>query len=517
MKALGIPFGPDLPTDLTAADGLCLFVHTDEDFNNGVWKWWDGSQWIDLNNPDRYGEATSDTPNDYQVTFSPPMNVYNEGSVLKIKFPTANTGTATLEPGTLPAREIVLPGGASLSGGELKAGGIHFLFVTDTKLQLIGGGGGSIPSGGTIGQVLKKNSSTDYDTSWQNESGGGGGTWGTITGTLTDQTDLTAYVASQTANGNTAFSWGNHALAGYLTSIPANTTLMGNTFNGADQLVKLDGSGKLPSIDGSLLTGIVAGNTFYNSDGQFSANRTVDMNGKTLTFASGGVPAVTFFTNGKMHLGNNPAPWADAFLAFNVAGSDKVFRVLNGGASGTYTLNFRGYHEFDGRGVDICQGGQYKVRIEAGIPSGTTFTLTASGIAFFNGYRILSSAGHGFYANGGYYTVVTPLADGVTSLGAYGNKNILRLFTSGSATIGAASEHTSALFLLDSTTKGFLQPRMTTTQWGMINSKAEGLQAWSNDDHGQMWFDGTDSIGYRYNRSTSKFQGFDGTNWVDLN
>lgn len=32
-----------------------------------------------------------------------------------------------------------------------------------------------LPSGGTTGQVLKKQSNTDYDTIWQNESGGGGG------------------------------------------------------------------------------------------------------------------------------------------------------------------------------------------------------------------------------------------------------------------------------------------------------------------------------------------------------
>lgn len=32
-----------------------------------------------------------------------------------------------------------------------------------------------LPSGGTTGQVLKKQSNADYDTIWQNESGGGGG------------------------------------------------------------------------------------------------------------------------------------------------------------------------------------------------------------------------------------------------------------------------------------------------------------------------------------------------------
>lgn len=36
----------------------------------------------------------------------------------------------------------------------------------------------------------------------------------------------------------------------------ANTTLQGNTFNGISQLVQTDGTGKLPAIDGSLLTNL---------------------------------------------------------------------------------------------------------------------------------------------------------------------------------------------------------------------------------------------------------------------
>ena len=46
-----------------------------------------------------------------------------------------------------------------------------------------------LPAGGTAGQVLTKNSSTDGDASWQTQQSGGG-TWGSITGTLSDQTDL---------------------------------------------------------------------------------------------------------------------------------------------------------------------------------------------------------------------------------------------------------------------------------------------------------------------------------------
>jgi hypothetical protein len=40
--------------------------------------------------------------------------------------------------------------------------------------------------------------------------------------------------------------------------LSANVTQQGNTFNGVNQLVKLDGLGKLPAVDGSQLTGLIS-------------------------------------------------------------------------------------------------------------------------------------------------------------------------------------------------------------------------------------------------------------------
>ena len=51
-----------------------------------------------------------------------------------------------------------------------------------------GSNGVWVPRGGTTGQKLIKTSSKDFDTEWTNDSGGS--TWGSITGTLSDQTDL---------------------------------------------------------------------------------------------------------------------------------------------------------------------------------------------------------------------------------------------------------------------------------------------------------------------------------------
>ena len=52
----------------------------------------------------------------------------------------------------------------------------------------VGTPGPGVPAGGTTGQVLKKVSGTDYDTAWQTDLNTG--VWGSITGTLSNQTDL---------------------------------------------------------------------------------------------------------------------------------------------------------------------------------------------------------------------------------------------------------------------------------------------------------------------------------------
>lgn len=49
---------------------------------------------------------------------------------------------------------------------------------------------------------------------------------------------------------------GDYALKSEIPTVPDNITTQGNSFNAANQLVKLDASGKLPALDGSQLTGI---------------------------------------------------------------------------------------------------------------------------------------------------------------------------------------------------------------------------------------------------------------------
>jgi hypothetical protein len=59
----------------------------------------------------------------------------------------------------------------------------------------------NVPAGGTTGQILAKNSNTDYDTEWINEGTvGTASDWGDLGGTITDQVDLVAYVEALVAD-----------------------------------------------------------------------------------------------------------------------------------------------------------------------------------------------------------------------------------------------------------------------------------------------------------------------------
>ena len=66
--------------------------------------------------------------------------------------------------------------------------------------------------------------------------------------------------------------------------INENITTQGNLFNGLDQLVKLDSSGKLPAIDGSQLTGVSSG-SLVNSGVSAGTYKSVTVNSKGIITA----------------------------------------------------------------------------------------------------------------------------------------------------------------------------------------------------------------------------------------
>jgi len=80
--------------------------------------------------------------------------------------------------------------------------------------------------------------------------------------------------------------------------------------------------------------------------------------------------------------------------------------------------------------------------------------------------------------------------------------------------IGSEIYAASAILNINSTTRGFLTPRMTTAQFVAIASKAQGLEAYSSNDAGKLWYDGSRTVGFRYNGSA--FQGYNGITWANM-
>ena len=156
-----------------------------------------------------------------------------------------------------------------------------------------GAAGAGVPTGGTTGQVLAKNSATNYDTVWATAGAGTvtsvdmsvptglsvSGNPVTSSGTLA-VTYATGYSIPTTANQtnwSTAYGWGNHASAGYLTSINGTqvTTALGYTpYDAANPAGYTTNTGTVTSVTGTSPVVSSGGNTPAIS--MAAANTTTD-------------------------------------------------------------------------------------------------------------------------------------------------------------------------------------------------------------------------------------------------
>jgi len=74
----------------------------------------------------------------------------------------------------------------------------------------------------------------------------------------------------------------------------------------------------------------------------------------------------------------------------------------------------------------------------------------------------------------------------------YTNNTIKAAITiGGNLLIGTITDEASSLVTMNSTTKGFLPPRMTTTQRNAIASPAAGLQVYDTTLNVMLYFNGT--------------------------
>lgn len=149
-----------------------------------------------------------------------------------------------------------------------------------------GADGVGVPAGGTTGQVLAKNSNTDYDTEWVDAAtGGGGAVWGGITGTLTDQADLAAALDGKSDDGHT------HTAADvtdFDVEVSANTDVAANTaarHTHANAAVLDATTASFTTADETKLDGVASGATANDTDANLKnrANHTGTQTASTIS------------------------------------------------------------------------------------------------------------------------------------------------------------------------------------------------------------------------------------------
>lgn len=168
--------------------------------------------------------------------------------------------------------------------------GTSFILGTDTVTDFTGTGlqlvGGSleVAYGSTAGTAVAGDTSLVCPSGGGNLSGGGNtitlGTGGTcnslsIIGNPTFSGLVTASGFSGDGSALTALNATNIASGALADArLSTNVTLVGNTFNAANKLVQLDGSGNLPALNASALTSLSATNVASGTlgDARLSAN-----------------------------------------------------------------------------------------------------------------------------------------------------------------------------------------------------------------------------------------------------
>jgi hypothetical protein len=112
-----------------------------------------------------------------------------------------------------------------------------------------------------------------------------------------------------------------------------------------------------------------------------------------------------------------------------------------------------------------------------------------------SGFAIISSGG--LNVNGNAITLVGTIGNtSAMRFDAGSSTGVIRLSTNSVNIGGNTTNNASALLQVDSTTKGFLPPRMTTTERNAIASPAAGLVV--------------------YDSTTNKLQCYNGSTWNDL-
>jgi len=371
-------------------------------------------------------------------------------------------------------------------------------------------------------------------------------TWGQIGGTLSNQTDLQNALDAKvpttrtlTINGTTQDLSANRTF-----NIPTDLTV-GTTpiSSGTIGRVLFEGTGNVlqesanlfwDNTNGRLGVGGTPGAFTLDVNGTARVSSTV---GQTLivqssldssftSIAEFNASALSTSRTGFVAIGRNGATNNQASLGFFYSGNGSNSNRLDFGFYGTNPRLsiLAGGNILVGTTTDagfrLDVNGTARVQTSLAVTTGKTFSayqsgsiandalkLTAStdGAVFgiqnsnalgFSGIEYLNAAGAsqvftGFNNNNNQEFRFNNFATGGFIDFRIGGTSSLRIFNSRNVGINTTTDIASSQFQIDSTTKGFLPPRMTTTQKNAIATPATGLQVYDTTLNQMSYYNGT--------------------------
>jgi hypothetical protein len=278
------------------------------------------------------------------------------------------------------------------------------------------------------------------------------------------------------------------------------------TWNGK-QAALVSGT-NIKTINGSSVLGsgdlAISGSNIYNADGSLTAARTLTLNAFPLTFV--GTTSTRFYANG--NIGINQL--TDAGFKLDVNGTTRFQGISRFTVGGNNYIDINAGANASTPIIDFFYSGVVARRISIGgdttglnalngfllSSNGTVANavpLTAGNINSTGGIASLSGL---MYVFGTGDNIVQFAQRGIANRGVLGyavSTNYLQIRTGGATSLstgtlstifdnvgsvgigGITSVNASAILQTDSTTKGFLPPRMTTTQKNAITTPAAGL------------------------------------------
>ena len=315
--------------------------------------------------------------------------------------------------------------------------------------------------------------------------------WGTITGTLSAQTDL-----------NTALNGKQDDITLTTTGTSGASTFVANTLN--VPTYSLSGLGGVPTSRTLTINGttqdLSADRTFTISTGITIGTTAITSGtvGRVLFQGTGNVvsqSANLFFdvTNNFLGVGGTPVRRLDIisdgtnWISGVFAGSGGTPKVVIGNLSGVATIGGHNATLTAWSALAINSGGG---NVLIGTTTDAGFKLDVNGTARVSGLLTtplgINLSGWYLYANGtsnaslfgGSSWIFDVVGGGGYRLRTAGNVDRLRIESNGNVLINTTTDVASSKLTIESTTQGFLPPRMTTTQKNAIASPATGLMVY---------------------------------------